>query len=126
MIRRVLGGAVTVVGLVCLAAGASTGVSDVGPAPVAIRITAPTMTAALIQLSQQTGLQVIFQTDDIATQLRAPSLEGRFTARAALKELLRNSGLSYQFVNERTVSIAPAAKQGAPHPAVAASADKSR
>ncbi|MEJ0038882.1 MAG: STN domain-containing protein [Gammaproteobacteria bacterium] len=100
--------------------------SDVGPAPVAIRITAPTMTAALIQLSQQTGLQVIFQTDDIATQLRAPSLEGRFTARAALKELLRNSGLSYQFVNERTVSIAPAAKQGAPHPAVAASADKSR
>jgi len=93
----------TGIGLVGLALGAGAEVPEVVSA-FNIRITAPTMVAALIQFSEQTGLQLVFPTDG-AADLAAPSVEGRLTSRAALEQLLRNSGLTYQFVNDRTVSV---------------------
>jgi hypothetical protein len=126
MIRRVLGSAVTIVGLLWFASGTRADVADPAAERVSIHITARTMTAALIQLSEQTGLQLLFQTDAAATQLSAPAIEGRFTPRAALEQLLRDSGLTYHFVNERTVSIARARQEGVGRHATAGSGDKSR
>ena len=62
------------------------------------------MMAALVQLSQQTGLQLLFPTDG-ATRMAAPKVEGHLTPRAALEKLLRDSGLTFEFVNDRTVSV---------------------
>lgn len=73
-------------------------------AEVQITISASTMAAALMQLSQQTGLQVLFATDG-AMHLTAPRLTGTMTGRAALEYLLRDSGLTYEIVNSRTVAV---------------------
>ena len=71
---------------------------------VELRIDAPTMMAALVQFSQQTGLQLLFPTEG-ATRIAARRVEGHLTPRAALEELLRDSGLRFEFVNARTVSV---------------------
>jgi hypothetical protein len=71
---------------------------------VELRIDAPTMMAALVQFSEQTGLQLLFPTEG-ATRLVAPRVEGHLTPRAALEQLLRDSGLRFEFVNPRTVSV---------------------
>jgi hypothetical protein len=112
---------VTTVGLFCLA---SPHVPAEIPGPterVEIRITAPTMVAALLQFSQQTGLQLVFPTDG-AGDIAAPAVEGNLTPRAALEQLLQNSGLTFQFVNARTVSVSLAkahSAQGRVSPTVA-------
>jgi hypothetical protein len=72
-----------------------------------IRITAPTMVAALIQFSQQTGLQLVFPTDGTG-DMAAPKVEGTLTPRAALEQLLQDSGLTFTFVNARTISVSQA------------------
>ena len=69
-----------------------------------VKITAPTMVAALLQFSEQTGIQLVVPTDG-AGQIAAPRVEGNLTPRAALERLLRNSGLTFEFVNPRTVSV---------------------
>jgi hypothetical protein len=71
---------------------------------IELRIDAPTMMAALVQFSQQTGLQLLFPTEG-ATRIVAPRVEGHLTPRAALEQLLRDSGLRFEFVNARTVSV---------------------
>jgi hypothetical protein len=71
---------------------------------VELRIDAPTMMAALVQFSQQTGLQLLFPTEG-ATRIAAPRVAGHLTPRAALEQLLRDSGLRFEFVNPRTVSV---------------------
>jgi hypothetical protein len=83
---------------------------------IELRIDAPTMMAALVQFSQQTGLQLLFPTDG-ATRLAAPRVEGHLTPRAALEQLLRDSGLTFEFVNARTVSVSskPEPRHAGPH-----------
>jgi iron complex outermembrane receptor protein len=62
--------------------------------------------AALTDFALATNLQVLFQSDIVPNRL-APRVSGSLTPRAALEQLLANSGLRYQFVNERTVTIRP-------------------
>src|SRR5262249_18707655 len=45
--------------------------------------------------------------DDAPGAIQAPRLVGSFTVEAALKQLLADSGLRYEFVNARTVAIRP-------------------
>jgi iron complex outermembrane receptor protein len=71
---------------------------------VHIAISASTIAAALVQFSQQTGLQILFATDG-AMHLTAPRLTGTMTQRAALEYLLRDSGLTYEVVNSRTIAV---------------------
>lgn len=71
---------------------------------IEVRIDAPTMMAALVQFSQQTGLQLLFPTEG-ATRMVAPRVQGHLTPRAALARLLQDSGLKFEFVNSRTVSV---------------------
>ena len=77
-----------------------------------VKITAPTMGAALIQLSEQTGLQLVFPIDG-ASQIAAPKVEGKLTPQAALERLLQHSGLTFKFVNPRTVSVSLAKRSSA-------------
>lgn len=71
---------------------------------LALKVTAPTIVGALIQFSQQTGLQLVYPSDD-TIGLAAPKLEGTYTPKAALKYLLEDSGLTFEFVNERTILV---------------------
>jgi hypothetical protein len=98
------GRTVTGIGLFALWLCATAAESTESDARIELRIDAPTMMAALVQFSQQTGLQLLFPTDG-ATELAAPRVEGHLTPRAALERLLRDTGLTFEFVNDRTVSV---------------------
>ncbi len=59
---------------------------------------------ALRDFSAQSGLQMLFEYRSVkGHQTRA--LSGEFDAQSALAALLRDSGLAFEFVNERTVAI---------------------
>ena len=101
---RTIGQWVTRFGLfmgLCLAAQAHSATDDA----VLLKIHAPTITAALIQFSQQTGLQLALPTDNDSASRVAPVIEGLYTPSAALEAILRDSGLTYRFVNPRTIAI---------------------
>jgi hypothetical protein len=109
---RTTGCWVAVAAALLLGVGAPGAAAPPAQPEVELRITARTMAAALIQFSEQTGLQLVFPTDD-AGERAAPTVQGRFTARAGLERLLRDSGLTYQFVNERTISVSSVRGTGA-------------
>jgi hypothetical protein len=76
---------------------------------VALHIEPQPVRAALKAFSDQTGVQVLLRVDNISVdQLVAPRIDGQLTVRAALDRILRNSGLKYEFVNDRTVRISVA------------------
>ncbi len=77
-----------------------------GAARVAFDIDASSMVKALIQFTEQSGLQLAFPTEG-AHALPAPRVVGRLTPREALEQLLKGSGLQYEFTNDRTVSVRP-------------------
>ncbi len=79
---------------------------------VRVKIEAQSLEGGLNEFAKQTGLQVIFRSEE-AVGLRAPQLEGSFTAEAALQQLLADSGLRYEFVNARTVAIRAVKRSGA-------------
>ncbi len=80
----------------------------VNPPEIALNIDAQPLVDALHAFANQTGLQVLVNTDEVkAGKVRSPKVVGTFTAGAGLKELLAGSGLKFEFVNERTVRIAP-------------------
>lgn len=62
--------------------------------------------AALTEFSRQTGLQVGYlpETPEEENAIVAP-LKGQYTVESALKEMLKPSGLGFERVNERTVSV---------------------
>jgi len=72
---------------------------------VNLKIEAQSMDGALDELSRQSGIQLIFPTREVTTDLRAPALNGTYTLGDALDKLLANSGLRYELVNSRTVAI---------------------
>lgn len=85
--------------VICGAAAAQT-------ARVALHIDAQPMRLALKDLGEQTGLQIMFRAEDVATdQMTAPRIAGELSAREALEKMLAKSGLKYRFVNPNTVLI---------------------
>lgn len=92
------------------------------PRPVVWRLSiarAP-LAEALQQLARQADIQFARFSDAAASDVRVGPLKGAFTREQALDRLLREAGLTYRFVNERTVAILPipaatvAAESGAP------------
>ncbi len=71
---------------------------------VAFKIEPQAMPEALNQFAHQSGYQLLFQSE-VARDLLAPRIEGTLKPEAALKQLLANSGLSYRFINEHTITI---------------------
>jgi outer membrane receptor protein involved in Fe transport len=65
------------------------------------------MAEALNAWAQQAGLQLIWPAGDPAGQLMSPRVVGEFEPQQALRMLLQGSGLTYSFVDGRTVAIRP-------------------
>lgn len=59
---------------------------------------------ALNAYAQQSGLRIVFYTE-VAEGMVSPALVGDLTPEQALRILLKDSELSYEFVDDRTVSI---------------------
>jgi iron complex outermembrane recepter protein len=88
----------------CALSGVSIAQAMQDSKPVTFRIDAPSMTEALLQFTQQSHLQLAYSGEK-PLELKAPKVEGKLTPKAALERLLRGTGLQYEFVNDRTVSI---------------------
>lgn len=78
---------------------------------VSFNINAPSMAQALIEFTQQSGLQMLMPTNG-ATEAPAPKVVGSYTPEAALDQLLVGTDLRYEFTNERTVAIRTADASG--------------
>ncbi len=85
----------------CLACAAAQAADDVRHD---IRIEAQPIGAALKALADQTGLQVLVLSQD-AGDKRSPAVQGKLTNEEALAIILRNSGLTYQRIDDKTVAI---------------------
>ncbi|HEY0938472.1 MAG TPA: TonB-dependent receptor [Steroidobacter sp.] len=81
---------------------------------VNFQIDAPMLARALIQLTEQSGMQLIYPAGDEVADLPARPLRGQYTTEAALEVLLKGTGLEYEFIDARTISIVdPRAKAAA-------------
>lgn len=80
---------------------------------------------ALAEWSKQTGLQVLRRDPDGATELTTRSVTGKFSPAEALEKMLAGTGLTYKFVNDKTVRIAPA-RANAQQPSSAAANESDR
>src|SRR5690606_36515984 len=63
------------------------------------------LSEALSEWAQQANLQLISPASEVMDRLRAPRVTGALTAEAALRALLAETPLVFEFVNERTVAI---------------------
>ena len=67
-------------------------------------IEAPRLASALIQLSQQSGLSIVFS-DHVVRSLPAPEVVGTLTTSAALNALLAGTGLNWEAVDDRVIAV---------------------
>ena len=73
---------------------------------VAVKIPSQPVLGALKQLGEQTGLQMLMRVEGASAEtLVVESVDGELTLKAVLDKLLAGTGLTYEFVNERTVRI---------------------
>src|SRR5262245_55248866 len=78
---------------------------QVASAEMRLEISSQPRELALQQLSEQSGLQVLFLSEQAAMREAAPALMGLHTTRQALDYLLNGTDLKYVYVNSRTVAI---------------------
>jgi len=64
--------------------------------------------SALQTFAQDRNLQLVYATDEVGG-LQTSGAAGNLTPGDALKQLLRGTGLSYQFLDDNTVTVAPTA-----------------
>jgi iron complex outermembrane recepter protein len=81
-----------------------------------IEIERTELTDALQKLGDQTGLQIARFSDTEPINILVGPLSGSYTREQALNALLRGTGLTYRFVNARTVAIVK--EEAAPPPQV--------
>jgi hypothetical protein len=74
-----------------------------------IDISAGPLQGALAEFSRQSGLQILFQAEAVRG-VSAAAVIGSITPTAALSALLGDTGLTFEFVNSRTVAIRSVAK----------------
>ncbi len=103
--------------MACIAAAShAASAQEASVQSVSLNIDAPKLSRALIQLSERAGLQLIYPAGSQVIDLPARPLNGTFTPKAALDQLLEGSGLQYEFLDARTIAITdPAAKAASPH-----------
>ncbi len=93
--------------LLCGACNVQAADARAADAKVTVDIKAQPVREALQAFGEQTGLQVLFRSEGTSVDgMTAPAVSGHLSAGEALERLLANSGLKYEFVNERTVRIA--------------------
>jgi len=74
---------------------------------IAFDIPSQPLATALPELGRQADIDVVFYVDADKGAL-APALQGRFTTEDALKALLGGTGLTYHYLNAKTVTITSA------------------
>ncbi len=72
--------------------------------PTEFSIAAGSLADALHQFSEQSGIQVFFESE-LVNGKAAPEINGSLQARDALNALLAGSGLVHQFVNDKTLIL---------------------
>lgn len=75
----------------------------------ALDIPAESLQSALGAFADQTGLQVVYETD-LAKGLSSPAIKGKLTVREALARLLRGTGLASRFLNDHAIAISSTTK----------------
>ena len=98
--RAIVAGTVLVL-LAGLAAGAPRAATD----PIAFSIDSSPLPDALNAWAQQAGLQLIWPADERAAQFKTQRVAGSLSPESALQQLLLGTGLTYSFVDDRTVAI---------------------
>ena len=73
---------------------------------VPVNIPAQPLSQALQTLARDRNFQIVYMYNDLQN-LRSAGLVGQFTADEALLQLLKGTGLSYHYLDEKTVTIVP-------------------
>lgn len=89
-----------------LLAGSMVSAQASRPDKRAFNISAAAAPVALAEFVQQSGLQVLFDFDAIRG-FKTHAVSGRFDPAEALALMFEGIGLTFEFVNERTVSVRP-------------------
>ncbi|MEP4145907.1 MAG: TonB-dependent receptor [Halioglobus sp.] len=72
--------------------------------PIHFTIEAPQLSAALIQLSQQSGISIVFS-DQVVRALPANEVVGTVRTDEALDALLLGTGLGWELVGDKTIAV---------------------
>ena len=87
------------------------GVADADPVPATIKqqteIPAQGLAPALTLLAKEFDFQVLYRTEVVGS-LRTRGVSGPMTAAEALERVLSGTGLTYKYLDEKTVTIVPA------------------
>src|SRR5690242_2938813 len=88
------------------------GVGAAQPAAASIRratnIPAQPLSVALRTLAKERGFEVLFRAE-LVRDMRSAGAVGEFTPEEALKQLLSGTGLTYRYLDEKTVTVLPLA-----------------
>jgi iron complex outermembrane recepter protein len=98
---------------------AAVGLALADPAGAAMKkqyvdVPAQDLSTALQQLMKERELHAVYISEDLRN-LRTGGIKGHFTASEALQQLLSGTGLTYQYLDEKTVTIVPIATAPAAH-----------
>ena len=82
-------------------------------------IPAQALAPALQSLAKDRDFQIVYVSEDIGDR-RTEGAVGEYTPEEALKQLLRGTGLTYEYLDENTIAVVPppsASAPSTPHPA---------
>ena len=67
-------------------------------------IPATSLSSALLALGEQSGLDILFDSP-LTDNIKAPAINGHYTVKQVLEQLLTGSDLVYRFINDNTVTL---------------------
>jgi hypothetical protein len=80
---------------------------------LAFKISAGSAPEALAEFVRQSGLQVLFDFDAIRN-VNTHEVTGQLNPAEALSRMFEGSGLTFEFINERTITVRPRAAMVVP------------
>jgi hypothetical protein len=78
-------------------------------------IPAQSVDGALTEFSRQTGLQIVYMSR-VADRVKSSAVPSGLSSDEALRRLLADTGLEFEFLDHRTVTILPSGKSSARSP----------
>ena len=98
--------------LVCMLGGSDPAAAQIADKPVQISLPAGDLADALDKLGDQSGVQIMYQ-PALAKGIKVQAVSGTLTVDEALKQLLAQTGLRVNRVNDKTVVLTrPEPKKG--------------
>jgi hypothetical protein len=80
-------------------------IAEPAPGRLKLSIAAQPISDALNEFARQSGLQVFFLASEQSRQLVSTAISGTFEPDVALARLLSSTGLSYKYLDARSVAI---------------------